>query len=541
MISRRDVLALGATGLVTAPLFTAPRAHAQTPKRGGTLVLRAWDPPHFDHILVHAYKTHVVTSFTHSRLLRHKAGAGVKPGSFTIEGDLAESWTQPNDTTYVFKLRKGVRFHPKPPVNGRELTAEDVKYTIERMLSEKGATNAAMFRSVDKVDVLDRYTVRFTLKEPFAWFLDMIANPMALGIVARECVEKFGDLKKAEAVVGTGPWMLDSYKPNVGITLVRNPHYFVPGLPYIDRVEMHVDEDNASRMAAFLAGKYDLGWEFPGTINRSDWVQIKDTLKQRRPRLQTMEYATNVVSDLFMRTDQKPFNDVRVRQAISMAIDRKGLIDATLEGVGVINPPVAAALGDWALPIDKLGEGARYYQYNPAEAKRLLAAAGYPNGFQGSVCFATYGSTLLVDTMELVLKYLKDVGIDAKLDQREYGAYQATCRVGNFPSMGFGPLTPFLEPDNFLFGQYYSGEIRNRSHVKDTVLDDLLVRQRRTSDVGKRRDVIHEIQRHLAKQQYYVHAPSGVYIGVWDSALKNYGPNIGYDYGGRLQAAWLDR
>ena len=541
MISRRNVLALGAAGLVSVPLARAPRAAAQTPKRGGTLVLRAWDPPHFDHIMAHAYKTHVVTSFTHSRLLRHRAGAGVKPGSFAIEGDLAESWTQPNDTTYVFKLRKGVRFHPKPPVNGRELTAEDVKYTAERLLTEKGSTNAAMFRSIDRVEVVDRHTVKFVLKEPFAWFLDMVAAPMAMGIIARECVEKFGDLKKAEAVVGTGPWMLDSYKPNVSIVLVRNPSYFVPGLPHIDRVELYVDEDNASRMAAFLAGKYDLGWEFPGAINRSDWVQIKDTLKQRRPRLQTVEFPSNVVNDLFMRTDQKPWSDVRVRQAVSLAIDRKGLIDSALEGVGVVNPPVAAALADWALPVDKLGEGAKYYRHDPAEAKRLLTAAGYPNGFPASVCFATYGSTLLVDTMELVLKQLKDVGIDAKLDQREYGAYQATCRVGNFPSLGFGPLTPFLEPDNFLFGQYYTGEIRNRSHVKDPVLDDLLVRQRRALDVSKRREVIHEIQRHLAKQQYYVHTPSGVYIAVWDSALKNYAPNLGYDYGGRLQAAWLDR
>ena len=83
----------------------------------------------------------------------------------------------------------------------------------------------------------------------------MLANPHAVGIVARECVEKFGDLKKPEAVVGTGPWMLDSYRPNVGFTLVRNPAYFVSGLPYIDRVEAFVDEDNASRMAAFIAGQ----------------------------------------------------------------------------------------------------------------------------------------------------------------------------------------------------------------------------------------------------------------------------------------------
>jgi peptide/nickel transport system substrate-binding protein len=539
MLSRRELLMTGAAGVAATTM--ARRAAAQTPQRGGVLSLRLWDPPHFDHILAHAYRTHVLISFTHSRLVRHKAGPSVAPGAFPIEADLAESWQQVNDTTYVFKLRKGVRFHAKAPVNGRELTADDVRYTFERILTEKGSAAVSMYRSIAKVEATDRYTVKFTLKEPFAWFLDMLANPMTGAIIARECVEKFGDLKKPEAVIGTGPWMLDAYKPNQSLTLVRNPTYFVAALPYIDRVDVVVDEDNASRTAAFLAGKFDLGWENPGTINRSDWVQIADTLKTRRPGLKTAEFTSNVVSDVFMRTDKPPFNDPRVRQAVSLAIDRKGFIDATLEGVGVVNGPMAAALADWALPIAELGEGARYYRYDPAEAKRLLAAAGHPKGFQASVCFATYGSTQLVDQMQLVLKYLKDVGIDAKLDQKEYGAYQATCRLGKFESMGFGPLTPFLEPDNFLFGQYYTGEPRNRSHVADPALDDLLVRQRRTADVKARRDVIHQIQRHLAKQQYYVHVPSQVYIAVWDSALKNYGPNLGFDYGGRLVAAWLDR
>jgi ABC-type transport system substrate-binding protein len=247
------------------------------------------------------------------------------------------------------------------------------------------------------------------------------------------------------------------------------------------------------------------------------------------------------MSHISMRTDQKPFSDVRVRQAISLAIDRQGIVDATAEGVGVYNPAVPAALKDWTLPIAQLGEGAKYFKYDPAEAKRLLAAAGYPNGFPASTCFTTYGSTVLIDAMQLVLKNLKDVGIDAKLDQKEYGAYITSCFYGKFDSMTYGPQTPFLEPDSFLYGQYYPGEPRNQSHITDPVLSDLLVRQRRTFDVAKRREAIHEIQRHLAKQQYYVATNSGVYIAVWDGALKNYGPNIGYDYGGRLVAAWLDR
>jgi peptide/nickel transport system substrate-binding protein len=539
-LTRRDLLVLGGATLAGAALAPG-RAGAQTPKRGGTLTVRLWDPPHFDPMLQVSYKTHIPASFTHSRLLRHKAGPSVPPGSFPIEGDLAESWTQPNETTYVFKLRRGVRWHPKPPVNGREFTAEDVRYTVERFLTVKGNAYAYMLKAVDRVDVVDKYTVKFTLKEPFAWFLDMLANPMAVAIVARECVEKFGDLKKAEAVVGTGPWMLDGYKPNQSLTFVRHPGYFVAGQPYIDRIEAFVDEDNASRTASFMAGKYDLGWEYGGSINRSDWVQIKDNLRQKRPGLKTLDYASNVHYHVSMRTDKPPFNDVRVRQAISMAIDRQGIIDAVMEGSGVMNPAVPAALRDWALPVNQLGEGAKYYRYDPAEAKRLLAAAGHPNGFPASVCFTTYGSTLVVDQMQLILKYLKDVGIDARLDQKEYGAYASTCLVGKLDSMAFGPQTPFLDPDNILYGHYYPEEPKNQSHLADPAITDLLVRQRRTVDPAKRRELIHEIQRLAARQQYYVSTASQMSVAVWDGALKNYGMNLGYDYGGRLVAAWLER
>ena len=539
-LTRRDVLKGGAAGLAAAGL--PGRAWAQVPKRGGTLSLRLWDPPHWDPYLTISYKTHIAYSFTHSRLLRHKAGPGVAPGTFPIEGDLAESWTQPNETTYVFKLRQGVRWQNKPPLNGRELVAEDVKYSFERFLGEKGNANKPMLASVDKVEAPDKYTVRVTLKEPFAWFLDMLSNPGALWIIARECVEKSGgDLKKVESAVGTGPYTLENYKPNVGYTLVRNPAYFAQGLPYIDRIDVTVDEDNASRMAAFLAGKYDLGWEFPGQINRVDWVQIKDQLRQKRAGLQIAEFPANVMSHIYMRTDKPPLNDVRVRRAISHAIDRQGILDATAEGVGIMNPTVPAALKEWALPINQLGEGARYYKHDVREAKKLLAEAGHPNGFPATIDFTTYGSTVLVDAMQLILKYLKDVGIDAKLNTKEYGAYITTTFYGKFDSMAYGPQTPFLEPDNFLYPYNVEGELKNQSHVKDPVVTDLLVRQRRTLDTAKRREIIHEIQRHLAKQQYYVQTASGVYVAVWDRALKNYGPNLGYDYGGRLLAAWLDR
>ena len=122
-------------------------------------------------------------------------------------------------------------------MNGREFVADDVVYSINRFLTTKGHANVHMLKSVDKVEAVDKYTVKFTLKEPSAWFLDILASPMVVAMVAKEASEKFGDLKKPESFIGTGPWMLDSYRPNQGMTLVRNPNYFVPGQPYIDRIE----------------------------------------------------------------------------------------------------------------------------------------------------------------------------------------------------------------------------------------------------------------------------------------------------------------
>ena len=175
---------------------------------------------------------------------------------------------------------------------------------------------------------------------------------------------------------------------------------------------------------------------------------------------------------------------------------------------------------------------------DPAEGRHLGDTLGFP----ASICFATYGSTQLVDHMQLVIKQLKDVGIDAELDQREYGAYQASCRLGKFDSVGFGPLTPFLEPDSFLLGQYYTGEPRNRSHVQHRVVGMIC-----WCGSGGPRTAPRDGRSFTRSSGTWRSSsttctrPSGHYIAVWDPALKGIGPNLGYDYGGRLIAAWVER
>src|SRR5881409_323135 len=158
-LSRRQLLQMGlAAGLTVSALpFSRPAplwgAEAGPPKRGGILRVRGWDPVHFDPQLTRNFKTNTTLSFVYSKLLRHKVGPDVPPGTFIVESDLAERWEAPDDTTYIFHLRQGVKWHNKPPVNGRELVAEDIKFTYDRFLTEPGNPERQLLEAVDRVEV----------------------------------------------------------------------------------------------------------------------------------------------------------------------------------------------------------------------------------------------------------------------------------------------------------------------------------------------------------------------------------------------------
>jgi peptide/nickel transport system substrate-binding protein len=545
-LSRRDLLKLGgaaaaagATGTVLDLGGPAP-AEAQTPKRGGIFRLRSHVPPvHFDPHQTIAFSTMLVLSFAYSRLVKVKAGPAVVPGTQPLEGDLAESWSQPNDTTYVFKLRKGVRWHPKPPVNGRELTAEDVKYTYERFLSIKGNGNRGILEQIERVEAPDKYTVRFVLKEPYAWFLDVLAST-ATWIIAKESVELHGDLKKPESVIGTGPWMLERYDPGTRIVFVRHPGYFVPGLPYADGVDITLDIDPASGLASFLAGKYDFGPEYGMVVRRSDL----DVVKQRKPKLQSKDYIVIFGGITWMKLDQEPFKDVRVRRAIGMAQSWREVLEtnAWSLGQGAPNLAIPAALKDWALPLDQLPTDARrLYDGDPAAARRLLAEAGHPGGLKIPVDTTPGYGPDFIDYVQVTARNWKSAGIEVDLKLKEYGAFVSSAIFGKFDRMMTTLRGGNNDPDAYLFRTYVPGQPLNAGGVNDPKLTEMIQLQRRTFDVAKRRDIIHDIQRHVAQQAWVLFGPSVSAVAAWEPHVKNFGPNIGHDYGGRLMAAWLDR
>jgi peptide/nickel transport system substrate-binding protein len=542
-VRRRDLLQAGlAAGVALSALpLSSPSAlwgaEAGQPKRGGILRVRGYDPPHFDHHLTLNVRTNATLSFAYSTLVRYKVGADVRPGTFTIEPHLAERWEQPDDTTYIFHLRQGVKWHNKPPLNGRELVADDVKFTYERFLSEPANPLRFTLESVDRIETVDRYTVKFVLKEPFVWLVNVLANPYSTWIIAPEVVQKFGDLKKPESVIGTGPFILERYEPNVKTVFRRNPDYFLKDQPYVDGVEWLVLDDPSTGLAMYRAGQIDCGPAPNWGVRQQDL----EALQKSHPRLVYQDFLSNVTSSVvYLRNDMPPFHDVRVRRAISMAIDRQGII----EGVymrGEPTPAIARGATEWSLPIDQLGEGARYYQYDPKEARRLLAEAGFPKGFKTPISTTNGYGPDLPDAVQLVQRYLKDVGIEADMKLQEYGAYMATTFLGKYDGMAMGPLSITWDPDSVLYGMYAPDQPRNSGHVNDPKLTAMLKEQRRTRDLEARRQLIFDIQRYIATQQYYIYTNSNMVTGTWQPYVKNYAPNPTFDYGGRAAALWLER
>jgi peptide/nickel transport system substrate-binding protein len=534
LLSRRDLLKAGCAAAMLTP--TSPLAAEDGAKRGGILHVRGWDPPHFDPHQTRSFMTMTTLSFVYSKLLRHKVGAGVPPGTFALESDLAERWEQPDDSTYVFHLRKGVRWHNKPPVNGRELTADDVKFTFNRFLTIKGNPERYLLDSVDRVEAVDRYTVKFVLTEPYVWLPNKLANALCTWIVAPEVVDKYGDLKKAETAVGTGPFTLERHEPNVKAVFRRNPNYFRAGQPFVDGVEWMIVEDDSTGLAMYRTGNLDAGPSTWWSVRQQD----VDGLRKSFPKFGYQDVLGNMVHAISLRNDQPPFTDVRVRRAISRALDRRAIIDAVWMR-GEPSGPMPRGLREWSLPVDQLGEGAKYFRYDPKEARRLLAEAGYPNGFKTQLtATAGYGSDL-VDAVQLVLRYLKDVGIRAELKLQEYGAYQATTIQGRFDGMTIGPFAVAWDPDDALYGPYAPEQPRNRGHISDPKLTAMIKEQRRLRDLDARKKLIADIQRHIADQQYYVCLASPMYTGSWQPYVKNHAANVTFDYGSRVAALWLDR
>ena len=531
-LSRRDFVrvAAGAAALGGMPAV----ARAQQPKRGGVIKHIGLEPPSFDIHGTVSYQTQLASSFVHRTLLKFVQGTKYGPSDFTLAPDLAlRAEVSKDGKVYTIALRPGVRWESRPPLNGRELTSADVKYTFDRALKKSGYAN--LLGQIEAVETPDKHTVRIHLGDTYAPFMHNLAEPWN-AILPREVEDKFGDFKSADSMLGCGPFVLERYEAGVKAVFARNPTYYDKGLPYVDRVEWMFLKDRSTQLSLFRAGQADVPF-YDGRIPRSDIASFKKS----NANYPIVFWDWLAVRTLAMRTDRAPLNDVRVRRAFSLAIDRKKWVSQYLEGQGYEDHgPVPAPMREWKLPTKDYGDGAKWLEHNPALARKLLADAGFPNGMKLKCTnWPGYGPEY-VEELELLAFSLKQIGVELAIVNEEYGNYIRGSFLGKFDEASWGPSSVFTEVDGYLYNFFKTGEPNNRSHVSDTKLDVMLDAQRRYTSKSSRKKVIDDIQRYTTDRVFYIYTPYPKQVSSWNPRLKNYAPKNSFDKGGQLEVVWLD-
>lgn len=496
------------------------------PKSGGTYtILSPADPDMLDPHRQSSIYTHQLAGLVYNKLVSYETGPNVDYTDYNVVPDLAERWEVSDDgKVYTFYLREAY-WHDKAPVNGRQVTADDVIATMERIINLPGH-QASLLSEVESIVAKDPQTVVFTLKQPFAPFLNFMANHF-MWILPKEGVE--GQFDLATDAIGTGPFVLEKWEDNVQATFKKNPKFYEEGKPYLDEVIFKVVPDQGSRIAAFRTGQAD-------TIGSLSPEEL-DQLIKTNPDVTVFEALFATQEQLYLNMKKEPFNDLKVRKAISMAVDRQSMVKA-IYGGGETSGPVNPSLGDWSLPLE---EREKLQPYNPEEAKKLLEEAGYPDGFDTTLMVTNGYGEQLVRVAQWIAEDLRNIGINAEIEVVEYATYFSERWPNVDYDMGVGYQTYFQEPDEWLRTQLHTNGARNWYNISDPELDKMLDEQRLILDVDQRKEYVHNIQRYVLENlvnpipisTYYTKTPRQPYI-------RDSYPHASYGYG-YLKDVWLDK
>lgn len=462
------------------------------PVRGGTFRIAIQsDLPSFDSGAEAGAFNLSVDGLVQSGLMKWDKSATLDQAKVTC--DLCESWKQVNDTTYEFKLRQGVRWHNVAPVNGRELVADDVKYTFER-IQNLGFKNIQGFgrhlekvRAIKRIETPDRYTVRLELDQPQAIAMINFGDPWLL-MVAREEVETEPEGLLRTHLIGTGPFILKEFTKKVSYSLDRNPDYFQKELPYLDGVEVRFIPDPTTTFNAFRAGEI----HDPGAFMDEEKKRIVD---QQHPGLFVGRVPGHTTVGFVFNNTHKPFDDVRVRKAIYLAFDRQGLIDATRFGYAQLARWVATpGKGIYATPEEELLKMPGFRQpkeQDVAEARRLLADAGLAQGFKTTMAVVKFGN--VEGNAEVLAEQMrKALGLEIVLQPMEQAVHTKETQAGNFDfSAQFG-LGSQPDPSEAMW-LLHSRNPANVSAYKNPAFDELVDKQGRILDPEERKKVFFQM------------------------------------------------
>ena len=512
-------------GLCATPLAPAE----EKPRYGGVLrVAHAANPPSLDTHQEQTFAVNIPMAPVYNTLVMFDPHHYPK-----VIGDLAKSWTVSADgLTYTFTLHQGVKFH-----DGSELTSANVKASWDKIVfppESVVSVRKSNYQMIKSIEALDRDTVVFHLHYPSASFLNMIAHP-ANFIYAKKHLDADIQYYKKNAM-GTGPFKLKAYVHGSSVELERNPNYWKKDLPYLDGVKYFIITDDGARAKSIRAGRTDVEFRF---FSPSEAEGIKKQLGDKVVVANTGQPGHFGVN---MNVDRKPFDDERVRKALTLALDRYDMSRTlgpitNLDMVGGLLPPGAP----WALTPEELQAlpgFAKDHEANLKEAKRLLAEAGYPNGFKTVL---TNRSIKLpyIDLGVYVISAWKKIGVEAEHKIEETATYSQTRVTRDFELLidPYGSQT-VSDPDELLT-KFTSKSPSNWGRFSEPAADTLFDLQKVELDEHKRIQLVKEMQKEILKKAWWIPGLWSTRLEVRSARIRNYEPMLSHWMNRQLEDVWL--
>ncbi|MBX3499865.1 MAG: ABC transporter substrate-binding protein [Alphaproteobacteria bacterium] len=534
---KRTMLA-GATALGLAT--TSALAENTAPKYGGTLEVGtvyitlsalSWDPHDWNWKLNHDtgmfYEQLFAADLTKAK--RNGGKFSFVPDAWlsneAMRGELAESWEwKENPPRVEIKLRKGIMFPEKQGVmKAREFVADDVVFSFNR-LNGSPRRIKDYFAHVEKVEATDKHTVVFTFKDYFAEWDYRFGWGYFSVIMPKEVVD--AGATNWKNVVGTGPFQLGDFVQGNSNTYTRNPNYWdketIGGkqyqLPYLDKVVYRTIKDEATWISALRTGKLDM-------LEAIRWQNV-DSLKKSAPQLQWNRWLNQSGTFMAFQVDQKPFDDVRVRRALNMAVNKQEIVKAYYNGhAELFAYPMHPDYVGYFEPLESMPDSVKeLFTYDPAKAKKLLAEAGHPNGFSFKVQVCACNPDHM-DLLPLIAAYLEQIGVKIEIQPMEYAAFLSAMTTRKM-TPGYFMNNGHTNPTTTIRKSFTTGQQWNPSGWSDKAYDARMDEVYRTRDESKRQAMLKEMTREILDKAPYIWMPTPYVYSAWWPWVKNYGGEL---------------
>jgi peptide/nickel transport system substrate-binding protein len=527
----RNLRAPAATGALLVTLLLPVTGFAQKP--GGILQMPDFASPASMSIHEESTITAVIpTMGVFNNLVvfdQHVAQNSIA----SIVPDLATGWSWSEDGTQLtFPLRSGVKWH-----DGRLFTAQDVKCTWEALLglsADKFRINPrrAWYRNVEQITTNGDYEVTFQLKRPQPYLIALLASGQS---PVYPCHVPLRDMRSHP--IGTGPFKFVEFKPNESIKLVRNSDYWKPGRPYLDGIEYTIIPNASTRMLAFVAGKFDLIWV---------GIPLLQDVKSQVPQATCDVVMDNNSRDLIVNRAAPPFDNIELRRAVALSLDRQAFIDILTEGQGAVGGSILPPPdGVWGMTPDVLHKLAGYcpeVQKNRAEARAIMQRLGYGPDQRLAVTLSTRNVEGYRDAAVIAISQLKEIYIDGQLELIETANWFPRVMRKDYTvgvTVSEGGLD---EPDQKFYETYVCGAERNYTGYCNPETDRLIDRQSMEADPEKRRALVWEIERKLAEDASRPVLLYSRFATCMQPRLKGLTTMTNSRFNGwRMEDVWLDK